>query len=76
MVNRRPKLELIAPSASPTEAAAIVAALERFMRDTTPPTAPPRKGVDPWLRVAMLEGVTRGVHGSRPPDEPDPWINT
>jgi hypothetical protein len=76
MVNRRPQLELIAPSASPAEAAAIVAALERFMRDTAPPVAPPAEGVDPWLRAAMLEGVARGIYGSRPPDEPDPWINT
>ncbi len=76
MVNRRPKLELIAPSASPAEAAAIVAALERFMRDTAPPTAPPAQGVDPWTRAAMLEGVERGIYGSHPPGEPDPWINT
>jgi hypothetical protein len=75
MVNRRPKLELIAPSASPSEAAAIVAALERFMRDTAPPLATPSESIDPWLRAAMLEGVSRDI-GSRPPDEPDPWINT
>jgi hypothetical protein len=76
MVNRRPKLELIAPSASPAEAAAIVAALERFMRDTAPPMATPAEGTDPWLRAAMLEGVSREGFGSGPPDEPDPWINT
>jgi hypothetical protein len=75
-VNRRPKLELIAPSASPAQAAAIVAALERFMRDTAPRTAPPVGGVDPWLRAAMLEGTGRDIYGSRPPEEPDPWINT
>jgi len=75
MVNRRPKLELIAPSASPAEAAAIVAALERFMRDTAPRISPPAEDVDPWLRAAMLEGVAHDI-GSRPPDEPDPWINT
>ena len=76
MVNRRPKLELIAPSASPAEAAAIVAALERFMRDTAPPVRDPAEVVDPWLRAAMLEGVGSHVYGSRPPDEPDPWLNT
>ena len=76
MVNRRPQLELIAPSASPAEAAAIVAALERFMRDTAPRLAQPVQQADPWLRAAMLEGVARDVYGSRPPDEPDPWINT
>jgi hypothetical protein len=66
-------LELIAPSASPAEAAAIIAALERFMRDTAPAVAAPSPASgDPWLRAAMLEGVAR--------DDPgeifDPWINT
>jgi len=60
---------------SPSEAAAIVAALERFMRDTAPPTAAPAKGIDPWLRAAMLEGMSRQIYGSRPP-EPEPWLNT
>ncbi|MGA9875293.1 MAG: hypothetical protein WBQ21_05735 [Solirubrobacteraceae bacterium] len=72
MVNRRPKLELIAPAASPAEAAAIVAALERFMRDTAPRIAPSAERVDPWLRAAMLEGVAREGRS----DEPDPWLNT
>jgi hypothetical protein len=72
MVNRRPKLELIAPSASPAEAAAIVAALERFMRDTAPRLAPSAGSANRWTRAAMLEGVAREGLG----DEPDPWINT
>jgi hypothetical protein len=72
MVNRRPQLELIAPSASPAEAAAIVAALERFMRDTAPQLAPPIEHLDPWTRAAMLEGVARTGLG----DERDPWLNT
>jgi hypothetical protein len=72
VVNRRPQLKLIAPSASPAEAAAIVAALERFMRDTAPHLAPSVESVDRWSRAAMLEGVAReGLV-----DEPDPWINT
>jgi hypothetical protein len=85
MVNRRPKLELPigdrviadrpAPSASPAQAAAIVAALERFMRDTAPPIAPPPQATDPWLRAAMLEAVTRQIYGSGTP-EPEPWLNT
>jgi hypothetical protein len=72
MVNRRPQLELIAPSASPAEAAAIVAALERFMRDTAPRIAAPVESMDGWTRAAMLEGVAR----SGPGEEPDPWLNT
>jgi hypothetical protein len=72
MPNRRPRLELIAPAASPAEAAAIVAALERFMRDTAPLPAPRAQAMDPWLRAAMLEGTTRQSAG----DEPEPWLNT
>jgi hypothetical protein len=75
MVNRRPKLELIAPSASPDEAAAIVAALERFMRETAPPLAPRAEDLDPWLRMAMLEGVSRVAEGIED-DASSPWINT
>ncbi len=72
MVNRRPELRLIAPSASPEEAAAVVAALERFMRETAPTAAPPAESLDPWRRAAILEGVDRD-HRT---DVPDPWINT
>lgn len=67
MPNRRPELQLIAPAASPEEAAAIVAALERFMRDTTPPVAPPSPPTDPWRRTALLEGV------GHEPDELIAW---
>ncbi|MBX5441476.1 MAG: chemotaxis protein CheR, partial [Solirubrobacteraceae bacterium] len=42
MPNRRPELRIVAPGASPEEAAAVVAALERFMRQTAPPPAPAR----------------------------------
>ena len=55
MPNRRPRLEIVAPSASPEEAAAVVAALERFMRDTAPTPAPVRARRNPWLRAALLE---------------------
>jgi hypothetical protein len=57
-MNRRPKLRVVAPSASPEEAAAIVAALERFMRDTAPAPAPaPPPGPPAWTRAALLEGT-------------------
>jgi hypothetical protein len=72
MVNRRPHLQLIAPTASPEEAAAIVAALERFMRDNAPPLAPAAQEIDPWIRAALTEGVS----GAPSADEMDPWINT
>ncbi len=58
-MNRRPKLELVAPNASPAEAAAIVAALERFLRDTTPVVAPAPPPASGWLRAARREAVER-----------------
>jgi hypothetical protein len=66
-VNRRPKLTIIAPNATPEEAAAVVAALERFMRETAPPPAPPSPRRNPWLDAALREGV------SRQPSAPPPW---
>jgi hypothetical protein len=74
MPNRRPHLQLIsAPgAASPEEAAAIVAALERFMRASAPSLAAPLPQFDPWRRAAMIEGVERDPGAA----EPTPWINT
>ncbi len=72
MPNRRPRLELIAPDASPEQAAAIVAALERFMRATAPRPAPAPSAVDGWRRAAILEGVERDHRD----DAATPWINT
>jgi hypothetical protein len=66
-VNRRPKLTIVAPSASPEEAAAVVAALERFMRETAPPAAAPPAARNPWLEAALHEGV------ARQPAPPLPW---
>jgi hypothetical protein len=66
-VNRRPKLSIVAPTAGPEETAAVVAALERFMRETAPPPAPPAPRRNPWQRAGLHEGVTRA------PDEPAPW---
>jgi len=70
MPARALKLTLIAPSASPEEAAAVVAGLERFMRATAPAIAPGAKPADPWRRAAILEGVEREVQG----DRGDPWL--
>jgi hypothetical protein len=46
-------------TASPEQAAAIAAAIERFMRATAPPTTQRDERPDPWVRAAILEGVTR-----------------
>jgi hypothetical protein len=59
VVNRRPKLTIVAPNASPEEAAAVVAALERFMRETAPPPAAPAPKRNPWQEAGLREGVIR-----------------
>ena len=61
VMNRRPRLELHGSSASPEEAAAVMAAVEQFLRDTAPPPAPD-EGPSPWVRAALLEGVDREPH--------------
>ena len=57
--NRRPQLRIVAPAASPEEAAAVVAALERFMRETAPTPAPAPPPVSGWLQAARREAVER-----------------
>jgi hypothetical protein len=58
-VNRRPRLELHGSSATPEEAAAVIAAVEQFLRDTAPPPAPEDPAPSRWLRTARLEAVER-----------------
>jgi hypothetical protein len=62
---RRPAIEVIAPAANPAQAAAIAAALERFLHDTAPAGAPPPPRRGPWERAALAEGVCLAG--------PDPW---
>lgn len=52
----KPSIRIEPASASPEEAAAIAAALERFLAETAPP---PRtyEDVNPWQRAALREGV-------------------
>ena len=69
-----PRLRLIAPSPSDEEAAAIVAALERFMRATAPPPRPAQEPAStPWQRAAILEAVAREEEQW---EGLQPWINT
>jgi hypothetical protein len=58
MVNRRPRLELRGSSATPEEAAAVMAAVEQFLRDTTPPPAPEQRP-SRWIEAARHEAVER-----------------
>ena len=67
-MNRRPRLQITAPAASPEQAAAIVAALERFMRDTAPKRHPPAPQRSAWARAALLEAT-----GHEPGAGPVSW---
>jgi len=54
-----PQPPSITPAPSAQEAAAIVAAIERFRADTAPAVAPAGPAQSGWVEAARLEGVTR-----------------
>jgi hypothetical protein len=63
----RPRIEMTHSTATPAEAAAISAAIEQFLRDTTPPQAAAETAMNPWLRAGLMEGI--GL-----PADAAPWI--
>ena len=67
----RPAIEVIAPAAGPEQAAAIAAALERFLHDTAPVIAPALAGANPWTRAAIAEGL--GLQPPTPWGDAEPW---
>lgn len=73
-MNRRPKLEFATSiAATPEEAAAVIAAVEQFLRDTAPPPAPRATRPNPWRRTALLEGVGREHDTLSAWGDPHPW---
>jgi hypothetical protein len=66
--NRRPQLELHGSTASPEEAAAVIAAVEQFLRDHAPPAAPAEEATPGWVEAGRLEAIDR---------EPrlEPWLH-
>ncbi len=48
----------MARSPNEDEAAAIAAAVERFVAETTPAPGDQRESIGPWQRAALLEGVS------------------
>jgi ABC-type phosphate transport system permease subunit len=59
-MNRRPQLQIVAPGATPEEAAAVVAAIEQFMRETAPVlVAAGEPALSRWQQAALHEGVRR-----------------
>ncbi len=60
----RPQIEIVSSTATESEAAAIVAALEQFLVDTAPPRGS-AASAGRWQRAALEEGVSaRQVSGS------------
>jgi hypothetical protein len=64
---------LIVPAPSPLEAAAIVAALEYFIRDTAAPRRERPAAAGGWLRAARLEALGGEPQTSGPWGESTPW---
>ena len=61
----RPRIELLSGGASPSERAAIVAALEQFLADTAPAPAAGPPPQSRWQRAALEEGIAaRRLSGS------------
>jgi hypothetical protein len=54
----RPRIERITPAPSQEEAAAIAAAIERFVADTAPPADATGPAESAWRRAALREGVS------------------
>lgn len=63
-----PKVDIVSPGASPEEAAAVVAAIEQFLRDFAPPAVSEEPALPAWHRAALLEGV--GLRS----DADHPWL--
>jgi hypothetical protein len=61
------------PVASEAEAAAVIAAVEQFLRDTAPPRAAAPPPQNPWLRAALLEQTGREPDSPTPWGDPHPW---
>ena len=74
-MSRQPKLEFVTPTATPEEAAAIVAAIAQFRIDTAPAPLPSSSQLarDPWQRAALLEGTGREPDAPSPWGDPHPW---
>jgi hypothetical protein len=67
----RPAIQVIAPAAGAEQAAAIAAALERFLHDTAPVIVPLASERNAWERAALAEGI--GLEAPTPWGDGEPW---
>lgn len=63
----------ITPAPDAEEAAAVVAAIEQFLRQFAPVAAPVEERQNPWLRAALLEQTGREPDAPSPWGDPHPW---
>lgn len=63
----RPRIQIVSARASDDEAAAIVAAVERFLADTAP-TPAIRRTPSRWQRAGLEDGVSRSTRLAWGPD--------
>ncbi|MCW2998237.1 MAG: hypothetical protein JWN65_1786 [Solirubrobacterales bacterium] len=74
MPNRRPQLKMaVSSAASEAEAAAVIAAVQQFLRDTAPALVAQEPRPDPWLRAALLEQTGREPDGPTEWGDAHPW---
>lgn len=68
----RPRIEMLG-SAPPQEAAAVVAAVERFLAETAPAPESASEAANPWQRAALLEGISAKESFAEPWGEVRTW---
>lgn len=64
---------VVSAAATDAEAAAVIAAVEQFLRETTPAAAVAEPRQDPWLRAALLEQTGREPDGPTEWGDAHPW---
>jgi hypothetical protein len=64
---------MMSPVASEQEAAAVMAAVEQFLRDTAPPLQEAKPPHNPWHRAALLEQTGREPDAPSAWGDPHPW---
>ena len=68
-----PHIDGMPSSATPEEAAAVIAAIEQFLRDHAPIVVADEEPVNRWKRSALLEGVGYDPDGPSPWGDEHPW---
>lgn len=68
----RPRIEMVSPR-DPGEAAAVIAAVERFIAETAPLPQADSIAANSWQRAALIEGIGAKQAFASPWGEPRTW---